>query len=517
MTIIEDLSLEEKLTILSDAAKYDVSCTSSGVERKGQAGSMGNAAACGICHSFAADGRCISLLKILYTNECIYDCKYCVNRKSNDTLRTSFTPEEVCELTMQFYRRNYIEGLFLSSGIRRNPTQTMEEIYIALHLLREVHHFNGYIHVKAIPGADPQIIELVGLLADRMSTNLELPTAAGLKELAPNKTRKTILTPMRQIQVGIRKDTRVALGKGFDSAGNQLSGMRNSIDSLKISNKKKQNGMSVECLVESDQDERDLGAVCSGSGYTDMREQLLYQDAPSMIQDVERQIIMPRSNRKRFVPAGQSTQMIIGATPENDFQILTVAQALYKQYDLKRVFYSAYIALNDDSKLPAVGTKPPLLREHRLYQADWLLRFYGFEAEELLTEDSPNFNVYLDPKCEWALRHLEYFPVEVNKATYQMLLRVPGIGVKSARRIIGARKSMTLDFNGLKRIGVVLKRAHYFITCNGKMMYQTKIDEDYITRRILELDREKNWELDYDVTFKQLSLFDDSMPLAGMR
>ena len=491
MTVVENLSLEEKLTILSDAAKYDVACTSSGVDRKGKAGSMGNTAACGICHSFAADGRCISLLKILYTNECIYDCKYCLNRKSNDTLRTSFTPEEVCELTMQFYRRNYIEGLFLSSGIRKNPTQTMEEIYIALHLLREVHHFNGYIHVKAIPGADSRIIEMVGLLADRMSTNLELPTAEGLRELAPNKTRKMILTPMRQIQQGIKNDHR-GVFKEIGTNGRLL-----------LENKEK------------------LDLICEKTNHEDKHGQLLYQENSGLVLDIEKQrkVALPGRERKQFVPAGQSTQMIVGATPENDYQIMMVAQALYRQFDLKRVFYSAYIALNDDSNLPAVGTKPPLLREHRLYQADWLLRFYGFEAEELLTEIQPNFNVYLDPKCEWALRHLEYFPVEVNKATYQMLLRIPGIGVKSARRIVGARKSTALDFNDLKRIGVVLKRAHYFITCNGKMMYQTKIDEDYITRRILELDRKKNWELDYDVTFKQLSLFDDSMPLTetGMK
>ena len=429
MNIVNKLSLEEKLVVLSDAAKYDAACTSSGVDRKGKPGALGNAAACGICHSFSADGRCISLLKILYTNECIYDCRYCVSRRSNDTLRTSFTPEEVCRLTIEFYRRNYIEGLFLSSGIRKNPTHTMEEIYQALYLLREVHHFNGYIHVKAIPGADSGIIEKVGFLADRMSTNLELPTAAGLEELAPGKNRKVILAPMRQIQQGIdnEKSNIPRIGKAGAS----------------------------------------------------------------------------------FVPAGQSTQMIVGATPESDYQILTVAQALYHQYDLKRVFYSAYVAVNDDSKLPAVGTKPPLLREHRLYQADWLLRYYGFKAQELLTEERPNFNVYLDPKCEWALRHLEYFPVEVNRASYEMLLRVPGIGVKSARRIVMARRSSRLDFSNLKRIGVVLKRAHYFITCGGKLMYQTKLDEDYITRRILELDRRKNWELEYDITFRQLSLFDD--------
>lgn len=501
MRIVEDLSLEEKLTILSDAAKYDVACTSSGVERKGKPGSMGNTAACGICHSFSSDGRCISLLKILYTNECIYDCKYCLNRKSNDTLRTSFTPEEVCELTMQFYRRNYIEGLFLSSGIRNNPTQTMEEIYIALHLLREVHHFNGYIHVKAIPGADPQIIQMIGYLADRMSTNLELPTAAGLKDLAPNKTRGTILAPMRQIQIGIGENNRSGIHK-IGAAKKQYKGIETK--SAVISNiflqqsQEKQDGWGLESLQShAERDKKDMLLYNKDSG-------LLIEHENS-----RRQVSVPPADRKNFVPAGQSTQMIVGATPENDYQILTVAQALYQKYDMKRVFYSAYVALNEDSMLPALGTKPPLLREHRLYQADWLLRFYGFEAGELLSEECPNFNVYLDPKCEWALRHLEYFPVEINTASYQMLLRIPGVGVKSARRIMMARKSTRLDFDNLKRIGVVLKRAHYFITCNGKMMYRTKIDEDYITRRILELDRKKNWELDYNVTFRQLSLFDD--------
>ncbi|MDD6070912.1 MAG: putative DNA modification/repair radical SAM protein [Clostridiales bacterium] len=510
MTVIEDLSLEEKLTILSDAAKYDVACTSSGVDRKGTGSGMGNTAACGICHSFAADGRCISLLKILYTNECIYDCKYCVNRKSNDTLRTSFTPEEICDLTLQFYRRNYIEGLFLSSGIRKNPTQTMEEIYIALRLLREVYHFNGYIHVKAIPGADPGIIELVGYLADRMSTNLELPTAAGLRELAPNKTRKMILEPLRQIQQGIgdRQHGGIWLigedkqkKRRLEQKEKELAGVVQNAnerdDSIKSGDEEK-DGWQISKIEQPD--------------FSAKKEFLL-----SNKDMVNEKSNLPVVNKKPFVPAGQSTQMIVGATPESDYQILNVAQALYQRFDLKRVFYSAYVALNEDDKLPEVGTKPPLLREHRLYQADWLLRFYGFEAGELLSEERPNFNVYLDPKCEWAIRHLEYFPVEIQTASYQMLLRIPGIGVKSARRIVGARKSAKLDFDGLKRIGVVLKRAHYFITCNGKMMYRTKMDEDYITRKILELDRQKNWQIECDVTFRQISLFDDNMPLGGQR
>lgn len=495
MTVMEQLPLERKLEILSDAAKYDVACTSSGVDRKGKEGSMGNTAACGICHSFAADGRCISLLKILYTNECVYDCKYCLNRRSNDTIRTSFTPEEVSELTMQFYRRNYIEGLFLSSGVRHNPTETMEQIYIALQLLRNQHHFNGYIHVKAIPGAAPEIIAAVGLLADRMSTNLELPTAEGLRALAPNKTRETILKPMRQIQQGIAQSKRGETLRICRLTQNDpLAG----ISQTGISDHK--SGTTKWGFEIPDPSLTSAPSLsCDTTGMT----RTAHKSEPSSLSAPD------RTGQQLFVPAGQSTQMIVGATPENDYQILAVAEALYQRFELKRVFYSAYIALNNDSLLPAIGTKPPLLREHRLYQADWLLRFYGFQANELLTPERPNFNVFLDPKCEWALRHLEYFPVEINRAPYALLLRIPGVGVKSAKRIVRARKSMKLDFDGLKRIGVVLKRAHYFITCNGKMMYPTKIDEDYITRNMIDLDRKKNWEIAYGMNYRQLSLFDD--------
>ena len=430
MIVLEDLEIEKKLEILSDAAKYDVACTSSGVERKGSQEGMGNATHCGICHSFAADGRCISLLKVLMTNECIYDCKYCINRRSNDTVRTSFTPQELCGLTIQFYRRNYIEGLFLSSGIRRSPDETMEQIYRVLFLLRRQYHFNGYIHVKGIPGASAELVQAVGYLADRMSLNLELPTAQGLQKLAPGKTREKILTPMRQIQNGIREQ------KLLLTDGGRIA-------------KKPDNGSSLYLPGDGQ-------ILCEKSSYS----------------------VSTRSGKQeRFVPAGQSTQMIVGATQENDYQILTIAESLYRKFELKRVFYSAYVALNEDKDLPQVGTKPPLLREHRLYQADFLLRFYGFAAKELLSEEKPNFNVYLDPKCDWAIRHLEYFPVEINRADYEMLLRVPGIGVKSAQRIMRARRSAKLDFDQLKRIGVVLKRAHYFITCNGKMLYHTKIEE----------------------------------------
>lgn len=424
---VQGMSIMEKLGILTDAAKYDVACTSSGVDRKGDGRSMGNCQASGICHSFSSDGRCISLLKILLTNECVYDCKYCHNRVSNDVPRATFTPEEVCTLTMEFYRRNYIEGLFLSSGVLQSPSLTMELIYRTIWLLRNKYHFNGYIHVKGIPGADPELIRRTGYLVDRMSVNLELPTAEGLRELAPNKHRKNILAPMRQIQNGIQ------------------------------SNKE---------------------------------ELVLYRHAP------------------RFVGGGQSTQMIIGATPESDYQIMQVAQSLYQKFELKRVFYSAFVNVNEDRSLPALPGGPPLLREHRLYQADWLLRFYGFQAEELLDEKHPFFNVLLDPKEDWAVKHLDQFPVEVNRAPYEMLLRVPGIGVKSARRIVAARRSVRLRFEDLKKIGVVLKRALYFITCDGRMMYPTKLEEDYIVRNLTDKSDRIRFGQD-GMSYRQMSLFDD--------
>ncbi len=427
MNITENMSLLEKLTILSDAAKYDVACTSSGVDRKGNGRGMGNSVAPGICHTFSADGRCISLLKILFTNECIFRCAYCQNNCNNDVPRASFTPDEVCTLTMEFYRRNYIEGLFLSSGILISPDYTMELIYQTLYQLRVRHHFNGYIHVKAIPGADPVLIEKAGFLADRMSVNLELPTADGLKALAPNKSRKTILKPMRLIQNGITEN---------------------------------------------------------------QNELMVYRKTP------------------KFVPAGQSTQMIIGATPENDYQIMKVAEGLYQNFQLKRVFYSAFVNVNHNSNLPTLPGGPPLLREHRLYQADWLLRFYGFSAGELLSEDRPDFNIFLDPKCDWALRHLEAFPVEINRADYNTLLRVPGIGVKSANRIVKARRHSRLDFSDLKKIGVVLKRAAYFITCSGRMMYSIPQNEDYICSCLMQDKTQIPKEI-RDSSYKQISFFDE--------
>lgn len=425
--IMKEDSLAKKLAILSDAAKYDVACTSSGVDRNNEGTGMGNTDSRGICHSFSADGRCISLLKILFTNECIFDCKYCLNKKSNDVVRTSFSPDEVVTLTMEFYRRNYIEGLFLSSGVLRSPDYTMELLYATLYKLRKEQNFQGYIHVKAIPGASAEWIEKLGFLADRMSINLELPTASGLKELAPHKSRKSILTPMRQVQQGMEKNK---------------------------------------------------------------YELQVYKKTPL------------------FVPAGQSTQMIIGATRETDYELLQVTEGLYRKFNLKRVFFSAFVNVNQDKNLPIKeGEGPPLLREHRLYQADWLLRYYQFEAQEILAKDNPNFNLHFDPKCNWALKHLENFPVEVNRADYHTLLRVPGIGYTSATRIVKARRLGDLNFENLKKMGVVLKRALYFITCNGKMMYKTKVEEDYIARNLLAVKEKLPREV-LNMNYRQLSLFD---------
>ena len=429
METIWDSHLNEKLRILADAAKYDVACTSSGVDRKNGSIGTGNAVACGICHSFSADGRCISLLKILLTNDCCYDCVYCVNRVDNDTERATFSPDEVCTLTMGFYRRNYIEGLFLSSAVYRNPSYTMELIYETVLRLRTVYHFHGYIHVKAIPGADPQLIQQTGFLVDRMSCNLELPTAEGLRSLAPNKPRRQLLKPMRQIQ------QQITVSK---------------------------------------------------------HEVALYRHA------------------QPFVPAGQSTQMIIGATGESDYQIMSVSEALYGRFKMKRVLYSAYVGVNEDTRLPAVRTLPPLLREHRLYQADWLIRFYGFKAAELLSKRQPNFNLLLDPKCDWAVRHLEAFPVEVMTADYYQLLRVPGLGVNSARRICRARRYGGLRFEDLKKMGVVLKRAMYFITCQGRVYMPFRMDERFITTNLLGLkERLPENVVRSGDTFRQLNLFDD--------
>lgn len=509
MIIQENMSLQRKLEILSDAAKYDVACTSSGVDRKGGSLGMGSAAACGICHTFSADGRCISLLKILFTNECIFDCAYCINRSSNDVVRASFTPEEVCELTMQFYRRNYIEGLFLSSGILISPNHTMELIYETLRLLREVHHFNGYIHCKAIPGADPALVERVGFLADRMSVNLELPTADGLRNLAPHKHRKNILRPMRQIQLskeayrgGVAKSKKK--NASISTEKHLLFDSEDHIDST---------GLSVSYHEEAMEETRERMGVKKSSSILTSQDIITPDDLSELRanQPKPQSIVLPARDldtKRRFVPAGQSTQMIIGASGESDYQIMSVSETLYRNFDLKRVFYSAFIRVNEDNKLPNLPGGPPLLREHRLYQADWLLRFYGFQTNELLSDQKQNFNVLLDPKCDWAVTHLELFPVEIQTANYYTLLRVPGIGTRSASRIIKARKHATLNFQDLKKLGVVLKRAAYFITCNGKMMMPTKMDTDVITQKLLQGREALPKGIATDMTYDQLSLFD---------
>ena len=561
MIFAEHASLEEKLRILSDAAKYDVACTSSGVSRQGKEGYIGNSSAAGICHSFSADGRCISLLKILFTNECIYNCKYCINRVTNDVPRATFTPEEVCQLTMEFYRRNYIEGLFLSSGIIQSADHTMELICQTLHDLRTVHRFHGYIHCKAIPGASPELVEMAGWYADRMSVNMELPTADGLRQLAPNKDRRQILTPMRQIQSGM-EESREALGmKGGNRSaywhtsrrlGRSMPdgiSQRSEAPRLKALNREESHvgkvavvpggkAANAECAFSKRADrsggvyknaESDRsGAVmqdhllqkCSGaalqqqwSGIPAQQSAVPKREASSLVlPDTAAGLTQWRRHDtgRGFVPAGQSTQMIIGAAGESDYEIMTVSEALYQRFDLKRVFYSAFINVNQDADLPTLESGPPLRREHRLYQADFLLRYYGFEADELLSPSRPNFNVFLDPKCDWALGHMESFPVEINTADYDTLLRVPGIGVKSASRIIKARRTGSLDYRHLKKMGVVLKRAIYFITCNGRMMYDfLKVEEDFITRRLVGEEKalQQSYEQD-QIHYQQLSLFD---------
>ncbi|MEJ2882546.1 putative DNA modification/repair radical SAM protein [Pedobacter sp. GR22-6] len=376
--------IREKLNILADAAKYDVSCSSSGGTRKNDNKGLGDSHSSGICHTYTEDGRCVSLLKILLTNHCIYDCAFCVSRKSNDIERAAFTVEEVVSLTINFYRRNYIEGLFLSSGIFKNADFTMERLLKVVKKLRLEERFNGYIHLKTIPGASEELIREAGLYADRMSINLEMPTESGLKLLAPEKSHEDVRKPLGFVQSQI----------------------------IQLKDEKK--------LIKS----------------------------------------VPK-----FVPAGQSTQMVIGATPETDKDIMHTAAAFYKDFSLKRVYYSGYIPISNDSRMPVLGSQPPLIRENRLYQTDWLMRFYGFHVNELLNDSNPHLDVDIDPKLSWALRNLQFFPVDINVAAYKMILRIPGIGVSSAQKIVQARKFGRLRSDQLKKIGVAYNRAKHFITC----------------------------------------------------
>ncbi|WP_439880256.1 putative DNA modification/repair radical SAM protein [Pontibacter sp. MBLB2868] len=398
-----DSRITEKLKVLADAAKYDVSCSSSGGKRKNDNKGLGNAEGMGICHSYTEDGRCVSLLKILLTNFCIYDCAYCVTRKSNDVKRAAFTVQEVVDLTINFYRRNYIEGLFLSSGIFKDSDYTMERLVRVAKKLRQEHKFNGYIHLKTIPGASEELIKEAGLYADRLSVNIELPSEMSLQQLAPEKNYKEILLPMGSIR-------------------DQLAQAKD--------------------------------------------EQKIFKSAPS------------------FAPAGQSTQLIVGASAENDHQILQLSSQLYKDYSLKRVYYSGYVPVSSDTRLPIIS-EPPIIRENRIYQADWLMRFYGFNAQEIVDEQNPHLDLEIDPKLGWALRNRFMFPVEVNTADYEMILRVPGIGIKSAKKIVSARRFAQLNFEHLRQMGVVLKRAKYFITCQTKSLQKQDFDSQLIRRKIL--------------------------------
>ena len=524
MILSESLSMEQKLGILADAAKYDVACTSSGMQREGKSGEIGNSIAAGICHSFSADGRCISLLKVLFTNECIFDCKYCINRASNDVPRASFSPRELCELTIGFYKRNYIEGLFLSSGILHTPNYTMELLCQTLRMLREEYRFRGYIHCKAIPGADPLLVEYAGWYADRMSVNLELPTNEGLRQLAPNKTRKNILQPMRQIQSGIAESrqelgfmggnrsaywytNRAAKQAGIEERFGNIQNVQIEQNSSEAEEKNGSKGIGGQA-VQKPAEIQGPKAEESRTDNSLLREQgTAEKPAVTAVQGLSllKEVGLPTG--RGFAAAGQSTQMIIGATPETDYQLISVAEALYQKFDLKRVFYSAFVKVNDDANLPDLPGGPPLLREHRLYQADWLMRYYGFRAGELLTEKRPNFNPVLDPKCDWAVHHMELFPVEVLKADYFLLLRVPGVGPKSAKRIIEARRGGPLSFEDLKKIGVVLKRAGYFITCGGRALGHLSSNEEYITQCLSSNERlPKN--LKEALYGRQVSLFE---------
>lgn len=426
------MEILDKLKILADSAKYDASCSSSGSKRKNTPDGIGNGDVSGICHSWGADGRCISLLKILMTNACIYNCSYCINKCENDVPRATFTPKEIADLTINFYKRNYIEGLFLSSAVIKSPDYTMEQLISAVSILRNEYHFNGYIHTKTIPGCSKELVNKLGLLVDRMSINIELPSSDSLKLLAPEKKRDDIVLPMKHVSTTL-----------------------------------------------------------------------------SHLQ-TEKSRFKPN-----FVPAGQTTQLIIGATPENDLKILKLSSNLYDKFHLKRVYYSAYISVNEDKNLPMLKT-PPLLRENRLYQADWLLRFYGFKADDLLNETHPNFNTLLDPKCDWALRNMDQFPIDVNKADYYTLLKAPGIGVISAKKIITARRNFNLNFEILKKLGIVLKRARYFITCSGRYYESNNVytprylNPSFIEENLLQVEKYKLPT--NDLAYIQTSIFDQISP-----
>lgn len=461
----------EKLQILADSAKYDVSCSSSGSHRK-NTGTIGNAHTAGICHSWSADGRCISLLKVLFSNKCVYNCEYCVNRRSNDFPRASFEPDELARLTIEFYRRNYIEGLFLSSAVEVSPDHTAERILESLRLLRYKYGFSGYIHAKIIPGVSQELLHEIGLVADRLSVNIEMPTARSLQAFAPQKKPKEIFTPMRQITNSLIERN------SLKGPGNMFRGIAVNAPEHYLK------GFSRE-IEEKDK---------AGSSWAD-------SDTQDSITAVSSARPLSRNRRRQgedFAPAGQTTQMIIGAGGETDQSILNTSESLYRTFKMKRVYYSAYVPVVDSPMLPTRKTAPPLAREHRIYQADWLLRFYGFSVKELFTEKSQNLDPDLDPKVTWALRNLDQFPVEVNRASYDTLMRIPGIGAVSARRIVRQRRLSAVKFDDLKKMGVVLKRAKYFLTCSGRYYGEKRFEPEVIRNAILQMENGL-----------QMSLFDD--------
>lgn len=451
-------AMMEKLRILADSAKYDVSCSSSGVGRHNN-GRIGSAHAAGICHSWGADGRCISLLKVLFTNKCVYNCEYCVNRRTNDFPRASFEPDELARLTIEFYRRNYIEGLFLSSAVEVSPDYTAERILEALQLLRHKYGFAGYIHAKIIPGVSPEILHQIGLVADRLSVNIEMPTSKSLELLAPQKKPKEIFAPMRQITNSLIERNALK-GPGTMFRGQQLNTVENYLGT----------GMA--------------GVIASGTDRGIAPKQIVLGGGASG----DSTAITGKRTDKSFAPAGQTTQMIIGAGGETDQSILTTSENLYRTFKMKRVYYSAYIPVVESPVLPDRNTAPPLAREHRIYQADWLLRFYGFSVSELFNKDNVNLDPDLDPKVTWALRNLELFPVEVNKASYGMLMRIPGIGTVSAKRIVRQRRIAAVTFDDLKKMGVVIKRAKFFLTCSGRYYGERSFDPETIRTAILQME-----------------------------
>jgi len=432
----------DKLTVLGEGAKYDVSCSSSGADRS-NIGRIGSAACAGICHSWAADGRCISLLKILLSNDCAYNCKYCVNRRSADVARRSFEPRELADLTIAFYKRNYIEGLFLSSAVLVSPDHTAERMYECLWLLREEYGFAGYIHAKVIPGTSPEILHRIGLVSDRLSVNVELPSEESLARLAPQKIPQGIFEPMRQITETQAEHRTLSAPGLMGKLGPGVAG----------------HGLPIPAALQHE-----------------MADSIELPDRR-------------RTYKERFAPAGQTTQMIIGASAENDLHIIRTSEALYRKFSMKRVYFSAYIPVASAPELPDMTMPPPLKREHRLYQADWLLRFYGFRADEILSEDEPDLDYDLDPKVVWALRHLEEFPIEVNKAPLEELLRIPGIGNTSATRILRQRRTAAVRYDDLKKIGVVMKRARYFLTCSGRYYGDSEFEPYYLRDKIAKQER----------------------------